>query len=85
MLQSYKKCFAELELLGEMSYADEESKKRKILQNCVSSDSKDVMILKEICANKPYKDTCKTIRVHSIAADEREFRGVYFTLGDHQA
>ena len=84
-IMDYQNAFAELELLGEMSYADEESKKRKILQNCVSSDSKDAMILKEICTNKSYKDTCKMIRVHAIAVDEREPRGVHFTLGDHQA
>ena len=70
-IMDYQNAFAELELLGEMSYADEESKKRKILQNCVSSDSKDAMILKEICANKYYKDTCKMICVHAIAVDER--------------
>ena len=81
----YQNAFAELELLGEMSYADEESKKRKILQNCVSSDSKDAMILKKICANKSYKDTCKIICVHAITVDETEPKGVHFTLGDQQA
>ena len=68
-----------------MSYADEESKNRKILQNCVSSDSKDAMILKDICANKSYKDTCKMICVHFSVVNEKEPRGVHFTLGDHQS
>ena len=84
-IMNYQNAFAELKLLGETSYTDEESKKRQILQNCVSSDYTDAMILKEICTNKPYKDTCKMIRVHAIAVDEREPRGVHFTLGDHQA
>ena len=43
------------------------------------------MILKEICANKSYKDISKMIRVYAIALNEREPREVHFTLGDHQA
>ena len=43
------------------------------------------MILKEICANKPYKDTCKMIHVHAIAVNDKETTGVHFTLGDYQA
>ena len=85
MYPGLPRCFAELKLLGEMSYANEESIKRRILQNCVSSDSKDVMILREICANKSHKDSCKMIFVHAITVDEKEPRGVHFTLGDHQA
>ena len=42
-------------MLGGLSYADEESKKRKIIQSCVSKDSKYGMILKKLCANKTYK------------------------------
>ena len=42
----YQNDFAELELLGEMLFADEGITKRKIIQNCVSSDSKDAMILR---------------------------------------
>ena len=68
-----------------MSYADEESIMRKILQNCVSSDSKDVMILREMSANKSHKNSCKMIRVYAITVDEKEPGGVHFTLGGHQA
>ena len=67
-------------MLGELSYADEESKKRKIIQNCVPKDSKDAMILKELCANKTYKQTCKMIRVHAIASEDRKPREVHYTL-----
>ena len=74
----YQNTFAELELLGEMSYADEESIKSRILQNCVSSDSKDVIILREICANKSHKDSCKMIFVHAITLHEKDSRGVRF-------
>ena len=72
--------FAKLEMLGEMSYADKESKKRKITQNFVPKDSKDARILKELCASKTYKQTCKMIRVHVIASDDRKPRGVHNTL-----
>ena len=80
MYPGLPRCVAELELLGEMFYADEESIKRKILQNCVSSDSKDAMSLREICANKFHKDSCKMIFVHAIAENEKEPRGVHSTL-----
>ena len=80
MYHGLPRCFAELELLGEMSYADEESIRRRILQNCVSSDSKDVMILRDVCANKSHKDSCKMIFVHAIAENEKEPRGVHSTL-----
>ena len=64
----YQNAFAELEMPGELSYANEESKKRKIIQNCVPKDSKDAMVLKELCANKTYKQTCKMIRIVVILA-----------------
>ena len=67
-------------MLGELSYADEESKKRKIIQNCVPKDSKDAMILKDLCASKTYKQTCKMIRVHAIASEDRKTRGVHNIL-----
>ena len=79
-IMDYQNAFAQLEMLGELSYADEESKKRKIIQNCVPKDSKDAVILKELCANKTYKQTCKMIRVHAIASEDRKPRGVHNTL-----
>ena len=72
--------FAKLEMLGEMSYADKESKKRKITQNFVPKDSKDARILKELCASKTYKQTCKIVWVHVIASEGKKPRKVYNTL-----
>ena len=51
----YQNVFDELEKLWEMSYADGESKKRKVIQNCVPQDFKNAMILMDLCANKTYK------------------------------
>ena len=79
-IMDYQNAFAELEMLGELSYANKESKKRKIIQNCESKDSKDAMILKELCTNKTYKQTCKMIRVHAIASKNRKPRVVHNTL-----
>ena len=76
----YQNAFAELEMLGEMSYANEESKKRKIIKNCVPKDSKDTIILKELCAKLNCKQTFKIIRVHVIASDGRKPRGAHNTL-----
>ena len=64
----YQNAFAELKLLGELFSAYEESKKRKIIQDCVPKDYKNAMILKKLYASKTYKQTCKMIRVHAIAS-----------------
>ena len=76
----YQNTIVELEMLGKLSYANEESKKRKIIQSCAPMDSKNAMILKELCANKTYKQTCKMIRVHAIISEDRGPRGVHIAL-----
>ena len=70
-LKDYENAFAELEVLGESSYMSDASKKRKIIQNCVPKDSKDAMIIRELCVGKSYQQTCKMIRQHALLSDNK--------------
>ena len=63
-----------------MAYADEESKKRKMIQNCVAPGSRDAMYMREICKEKSFKDTCEMIRKQAIASDSKSTRGVNSAL-----
>ena len=47
-VQDYQNVFAELEIFGVMAYIDEESKKRKITQNCVAPESRDAIYERDI-------------------------------------
>ena len=79
-VQYYQNAFAVLEILVVKAYADEESKKRKMVQNCVAPGSRDVMYMSEICKDKSFKDTCEMIRKQAIASDSRGSRGVNSTM-----
>ena len=62
------------------AYADEESKKRKMIQNCAAPGSRDAMYMREICKGKSFKDTCEMIRKQAIASDTKGRRGVNSTM-----
>ena len=79
-MQDYQNAFAELEILGVKAYADEESTKRKMTQNCVAPGSRDVMYMREICKGKSFKDTCEMTRKKAIASDAKGSRGVNSTM-----
>ena len=81
-VRDYENAFAEMELLGETSYSQDVTKKRKIIQNCVSRDSKDAMMLRELCKNKSFKETCKMLRTHAIASHSTNSRRVNNTARD---
>ena len=84
-VRDYENAFAEMELLGENSYANDATKKRKMIQNCVAKDSKDSMMLRELCKGKSYKETCKMLRTHAIASDNSRSRGANVNLAEYVA
>ena len=63
-----------------MAYADEEGKKRKMIQSCVAHGSRDAMYMRDICKGKSFKDTCEMIRKQAIVSDSKSARGVNSAL-----
>ena len=63
-----------------MAYVDEESKKRKTIQNYIAPGSRDVMYIREICKGKSFKDAFEIIRKKSFASNSMVNKAVHSAL-----
>ena len=66
-VQDYKNAFAELDAIGDTTFAGDERKKKRILKNFAGANSQLGMVLKELCAGKTFAQTCKILRTHGLS------------------
>ena len=66
-VQDYENAFAELDALGDTTFAGDEKKKKRLLRKFASPNSHLGMVLKELCKNQTFEETCQTLRVHGLS------------------
>ena len=66
-VQDYENAFAELDALGDTTFASDEKKKKRLLKKFASPNSHLGMVLKELCKRQTFEETCQTLRVHGLS------------------
>ena len=66
-VQDYENAFAELDALGDTTFAGDEKKKKRLLRKFASPNSHLGMVLKELCKGQTFEETCQTLRVHGLS------------------
>ena len=69
-IQDYEDAFTELVLLGQKAWDDDDSKKRRLVQNAQNIGMVDT-VFEELVRNKTFIETCNFLRSHAIRHDQQ--------------
>jgi len=69
-IQDYEDAFTELVLLGQKAWEDDDSKKRRMVQNAQNIGMVDT-VFEELVRNKTFIETCNFLRSHAIRHDQQ--------------